>query len=63
MCGATWSIDDSELHFVCVDTEGIAYVVESVIMDEVGVVYSDHVAVCLSIKWKVKKKIQQKKHM
>ena len=31
------------------------------IMVEVDVVYSDHVAVCVSIEWKVKKKIQQKK--
>ena len=46
---------------MCVDREGLASVVEAVIMDEVDVVYSDHVAVCVSIEWKVKKKIQQKK--
>ena len=63
MSGAAWSMDDRDftLDYVCVDREGHACVVEAVIMDEVDVVYSDHVAVCVSIEWKVKKKIQQKK--
>ena len=62
MSGATWSMDDSEftLDYVYVDRERIACVVETVIMDEVDVVYSYHVAVSVSIKWKVKKKVQQR---
>ena len=51
MSGATWSMDDREftLDYVCVEREGLACVVDAVIMDEVDVVYSDHAAVCESM--------------
>ena len=63
MSGATWFIDARQftLDYVCIDREGLACVVEAVIMDEVDVVYSDHAAVSVSIEWKVKDKNKGRK--
>ena len=63
MSGATWSMDDGEftLDYVCIEREGLACVVEQVIMDEVDVVYSDHAAVSVSIEWKIKSKLKERK--
>ena len=62
MSGA-WFMDDRQftLDYVCIDREGLACVVEAVIMDEVDGVYSDHDAVSVSIEWKIKKKTKGKK--
>ena len=37
------------LDYVCIDREGLACVVEAVIVDEVDVVYNDYAAVSVSI--------------
>ena len=44
-----------------IDREGLAYVVDAVIMDEVYMVYSDHAAVSIRIQWKVKTKTKGNK--
>ena len=46
---------------MCVYSEGIACVEEAVIMDVVDVVYSDHVAVSVIMKWKIKDNNQSKR--
>ena len=53
-------IESLELDYVCIDRDGLACVVEAVIMDEVDVVYSDHAAVSVSIEWKIKKTTSKK---
>ena len=65
MNSATRFMDDMEFtqEDVCADSERLACVVETVIMDEVDVVYSDHVALSVSIEWKVKKKTKWGKSM
>ena len=59
MSGATWFMVDMEFTLyddVCIDREGIACVVEALILDEVNVVYSDHAAGSVSTEWNIKKK-------
>ena len=55
MSGATWFMDVREfiMDCVCIDIEGLVCVVETVIMDKVDVVYSDHAEVNVRIEWKV----------
>ena len=71
MSGDTWFMDDREftLDYVCIDSEGLACVVEAVIMDELDVVYSHHatvitiiiILVSVSIACKVKIKLKERK--
>ena len=52
MSGATWFMDDREftLDYVCKYRWGLSCMIEA--MDEEDVIYSDHSAVSMSIKWK-----------